>query len=251
MGLASLNRFDGSTPKQEWLRNFFEEPREFLNRHGLDDRQQRVFCRFLRDANLLENKTPTPFAKLIKNFGWDRESALALMLVNLVGNNVQIRWFVENIPLEKTILRAEVETKLLSAGLSKISAGKVIRSFGHFNGTAFGTILKFGKATYLRERLTALIRTKAKITDGRVILYALYKLAELRDERQFTLTLLLEMTESPARIFGLTSEELEQFLNGLSANFPEYLDATFTHDLEKISLMPDKTAADILRLFED
>lgn len=251
MTLASLNAFDGSTPKQDWLRRFFDEPREFLCRHGLADRQLRGFCRFLRDANLLDKQSSTRFADLIKNFGWDRDAALALMLVNLVVRNVQIRWFVENLPLEKKISRSEMEAKLISAGLSRISSGKVVRSFGRLSETAFGTVLKFGKVTRSQERLTALMRTKAKITDGRVILYSSYKLAERRGERQFTLPELLGLTESPAKIFGLTGEELEQFLNGLSANYSEFLDATFTHDLKKVSLMPNKTAEDILRLFED
>ena len=249
--MASLNAFDGSPPKQDWLRSFFYEPQEFLKHHDLDVRQFYGFCRFLRDANLLERKSATSFTFFIKNFGWDRESALALMLVNLVLSNVQIRWFIENFPLERTLTRAEVDTKFFSEGLSKDSAQKVVRSFRKLNDTAFGTILKFGKVTYIGNKMKTLTRTKPKVTDGRVILYALYKMAEICGERQFTMTVLLEMTESPAKIFGLTSDELEQFLNGLSANFPAFVDATFTHDLEKISLSPEKTAEDVLRLFEE
>ena len=249
--MSSLNAFDTCPPKQDWLRRFFDEPREFLTHPGLDIRQFGGFCRFLRGAYLLEKKSVTRFAYLIKNFGWDRESALALMLVNLVASNVQIRWFVENFPLEKILTRSEVEAKLLSTGLSKSSSRKVMRSFSQLSDTVFGTILNFGKATYIGNHLMTLTRTKTKVTDGRAILYSLYKMAERRDERQFMLSSLLEITESPAKIFGLTSEELEQFLNGLSANFPEFLDATFTHDLEKISLAPDKNSKDVLRLFED
>lgn len=248
--MASLNTFDGNTPKQDWLRRFFDEPQEFMRRHSLGDRQLYAFCRFLHDAGLMEKKTPTSFASLIKNFGWDRDSALALMFTNMVNLNAQIRWFVETLSLDKVWSRAEVETKLLSIGLSQFSAGKIIRSFGQLSMTAFGTVLQFGKVTYVGRRLATLTRTQAKVTDGRVVLYALYKLAELRDERQFNFSSLLNMTESPAKIFGLTGEEFEQFLNGLSANFPEYIDATFTHDLEKISLMSDKTAEDVLKLFE-
>lgn len=249
--MSSLNAFDECPPKQDWLRRFFDEPREFLKHHGLDIRQFCGFRRFLKDAHLLEKKTPTGFAYFIKNFGWDKETALALMLINLVVSNVQIRWFVENLPLEKFLTRSEIDAQLFSAGLSRASARKVVRSFKQLSETAFGTILKFGKVTYFGNQLTMLTRTKAKVTDGRVILYALYKLAEQRGEYQFALTALLEFSESPAKIFGLTSEELEQFLNGLSANFPEFIDATFTHDLEKISLAPEKTAEDVLRLFED
>lgn len=248
--MSSLNTFGGSPPRQDWLRRFFSEPHEILSGHYLSDNQRYFFCRFLRDANLLSKNGLTPFAALVKNFGWDRESALALMLINLVGNNVQIRWFVETLPFEKTVLRKEVEAKLFSLGVTKNSTQAILRSFGWLSRTAFGSVLKFVKAAYMGKRLVALTRTKAKVADGRVILYSLYKFSEMRGERQFTMSELLSNALSPAKIFGLSVEELEQFLNGLSANYPEYLDATFTHDLEKISLMPNKTVTDILKLFE-
>lgn len=248
--MSSLNTFGGSPPKQDWLRRFFDEPHEILNGHYLSNEQRYCFGRFLQGANLLSKNKPTPFAELVKKFGWDREAALGLMLTNLVFNNVQIRWFVENLPLEKNVPREEVESKLFSLGVTKNSAQAILRSFGRLSGTAFGLVLKFGKVAYAGKRLVTLTRTKVKVPDGRVILYALYKFSELSGERQFTLSELLEETLSPAKIFGLSIEELEQFLNGLSANYSEYLNATFTHDLEKISLAVDKSTDDILKLFE-
>ena len=248
--MASLNTFGGSPPKQTWLRRFFAELHEFLNGHYLSDEQRYRFGRFLQAAELLSKKKPTPFANLVKNFGWDREAALGLILTNLVFNNVQMRWFVENLPLEKTVSREEIELKLFSLGVTKNSAQAILRSFGRLSGTAFGLVLKFGKVAYDGKFLVSLTRTKVKVTDGRVILYALYKFSELRGERQFRLSELIESPLSPAKIFGLSVEELEQFLNGLSANYPEYLNATFTHDLEKISLAVDKSPDDILKLFE-
>lgn len=248
--MGSLNTFGGSPPKQDWLQNFFAEPRDFFFAHSLSRGQLYSFCRFLRDAELLVKKEPTTFAELIKNFGWDRESALGLMLIHLVGNNVQIRWFIENLPLEKMLLRVEVERKLLSAGVTRHSARAILRSFARLSRTAFGYVLKFGKVTYLGRRMATLTRAKTNMKDGRVILYSLYRFAEVSGAYQFSLRELLAATVGPAKIFGLSVEELQQFLNGLSANYPEFLDATFTHDLEKISLMPVKTAEDVLKLFE-
>lgn len=248
--MASLNTFGGSPPKQAWLRRFFSDPHEILSGHYLSDEQRYRFGRFLQAAELLSKKKPTPFANLVKKFGWDREVALGLILTNLVFNNVQIRWFVENLPLEKTVSREEIEIKLFSLGVTKNSAQAILRSFGRLSRTAFGLVLKFGKVAYDGKILMSLTRTKVKVTDGRVILYAFYKFSELRGERQFRLSELIESPLSPATIFGLSVEELEQFLNGLSANYPEYLNATFTHDLEKISLAVDKSPDDILKLFE-
>ena len=49
----------------------------------------------------------------------------------------------------------------------------------------------------------------------------------------------------------LNREEMERFLNGLTARYSEFINATFTHDLDKISLAEDKTAEDVLKLFEE
>jgi phosphoadenosine phosphosulfate reductase len=38
-------------------------------------------------------------------------------------------------------------------------------------------------------------------------------------------------------------------LLGLSAKYPEFISASFTHDLEKITLAKDKTSSDVLELF--
>ena len=249
--MASLNSFGDHAPKSDWLRKFFANPKLFLNEHDLSTWQFNYFKKFLRDADLLKKNYPTQFAEQLKAFGWDRESALALILINLIFSNVQIRWYIENLPLEKIFSRREVETLLLSAVVTKKSAGSIIRSFRRLSETAFGTVLKFGQVTLNGNRLTNLTRTKPKVTDGRVILFALYKLAERINIYQFSLTRLLDEPLSPAKIFGIRREELEQFLNGLSANFPEFIDSTFTHDLEKITFNPEHCSADILPLFED
>ena len=54
---------------------------------------------------------------------------------------------------------------------------------------------------------------------------------------------------SPTRIFGLDREEMEPILHGLSAKYPEFIIASFTHDLEKITLAEDKSSQDVLGLF--
>lgn len=55
---------------------------------------------------------------------------------------------------------------------------------------------------------------------------------------------------SPTKIFGIEYEEMQQLLNGLSTNYSDFINATFTHDLEKISLVAEKTSHDVLNLFD-
>ena len=51
-------------------------------------------------------------------------------------------------------------------------------------------------------------------------------------------------------IFGLGREDMIPILLGLSAKYPEFITASFTHDLEKITLAEDKSAEDVLNLFK-
>ena len=87
-----------------------------------------------------------------------------------------------------------------------------------------------------------------------VVLYSLYKFAEACGEYyQFTLSRLLDHTVdsdgiSPTEIFGIDRETMMKLLNGLTINYPDYITASFTLDLDSITLNAEKTSADVLAL---
>lgn len=252
----SLNTFADHAPKFEWLKDFFIAPDNFMKGNTLGKNQFDFFRRFLYDAELADRKTKTAteFIALIKKIGWDSATAWGLILVNLVYNNPQIRWYVENFPINEGISRTVVEEKLQAMEISPKDSKSIVKAFKRLCEIPLGTALKFGTTTSDGKNLATLKRTKAKIDDGRVILYALYKFAEAAGGwYQFNLTRLMSETDSagvsPTKIFGLEREEMEQLLNGLSTNYPEFLNATFTHDLEKISLVAEKNSRDVLALF--
>lgn len=56
---------------------------------------------------------------------------------------------------------------------------------------------------------------------------------------------------SPARIFGLDGDDMEPMLRGLSAKYEDYINVTFTHDLDKITLRDYHNSMDVLKLFEE
>ncbi len=58
------------------------------------------------------------------------------------------------------------------------------------------------------------------------------------------------MNPPPTRIFGLDREGMTPLLLGLSAKYPDFITASFTHDLEKITLAEDKSSQDVLDLFK-
>ena len=136
-------------------------------------------------------------------------------------------------------------------GLKERPAEAVATAYRRIVTTPLGTVLNFG---YVSDD-GSLCRTKCVVSDARVFLYGLFKFAEkCGDYKAFTLsTLLNDSIErdgiSPTRIFGVTREEAEPMLRGLSAKYPDFIDASFTHDLEKITLAEDKSSADVLELF--
>ena len=255
--MPSLNNLSDHAPKPEWLRDFFDNPEDFLQYNQLGSMQISHLRRFLYDAELVDRKTKnvTEFTTLVQKLGWNTATAWGLILVNLVYNMPQIRWYVENFPLNEGIARAAVEEKLQALEVSAKDSRSIVKAFKRLCEIPLGTELKFGTTASGGRNFSTLKRTKAKVDDSRVILYALYRFAEATDGwYQFTLSRLLNDTDSagvsPTKIFGINREEMQQFLNGLSTNYPDFIDATFTHDLEKISLAAEKTSQDILILFE-
>ena len=255
--MKSINNFGDHAPLTEWIKNFFSETDKFFVDNQLGSKQLVYFKRFLFDAELADkkDKTATDFTALIKKIGWNTATAWGLILVNLVYNNPQMRWYVGNLPVNEGILREVVEERLQAVEVSVKDSATIARAFKRLCEIPLGTELHFGTTTGDGHKLLTLKRTKARVDDGRVILYALYKFAEETDGwYQFNLSRLMTDSDSaglsPAKIFGIDRDEMQQFLNGLSTNYPDFISATFTHDLEKISLSSEKTSQDVLKLFD-
>ena len=53
---------------------------------------------------------------------------------------------------------------------------------------------------------------------------------------------------SPSKIFGIDANHLKSILNGLSINYPEYINVSFSLDLDNITLYSDKKSENILDL---
>lgn len=252
--MKSLNTFSSHAPKALWLSGFFSEKNNYWEDCGLGVKQIPFFKRFLRDAKLIEGNNVTDFAEKISSVGWDSEVGLGLLLSN-IAYNPQVEWYIKNLEIGRSYLRNEVKNMLLAIGQSDGNISAIIASFGRLCDLPLGTKLNFGMVNLKGNQIETLTRTKSTLTDHRVVLYSLYKFAEACDNyHQFTLTRLLNHTIdsagiSPTQIFGFDRDDMEQFLNGLWVKYPDFINATFTHDLDKITLREDKTSDDVLTLF--
>jgi phosphoadenosine phosphosulfate reductase len=249
--MKSLNSFADHAPKPAWLHSFFELKESFFTDHTLGPMMFDMFRRFLKDASLNEKNHFTPFAELISQMGWETDVAQGLILINLVYENPQIEWYVNNFDVGRNYPRLIVEDMLTAVDVKPKDAKSIAKSFKRLVETPLGTTLHWGYVTDEGD----LVRTKCTVSDPCVVLYGLFKFAEkCNDYKEFTLaTLLNDGIDrdgiSPTRIFGLDREDMTPILLGLSARYHEFITASFTHDLEKITLAADKSSQDVLDLF--
>lgn len=252
--MKTINCFDDHAPKTDWLIAFFDAKNEFFVENSLGPNMFTHFKRFLRDAGLVSDNKCSNFAILIDSIGWNTETGLALMLINLVNSNAQFEWYVNQMDIEYYYESKYLKEVLLANDVKEKAANSIIKSFKRIVETPFGTVLNFGYASD-----GDMVRLKWKITDNRVVLYALYKFFEkcnLDTNSEFHISFLFdEETErdgiSPVRMIGIyDEEEWKSILLGLAARYPSYIGATFTNDLKTISLK-GKTSADVLELFTE
>jgi phosphoadenosine phosphosulfate reductase len=250
--MKSLNSFADHAPKPEWLRSFFELKQAFFSEHTLGPMMFDMFRRFLRDASLNEKNHFTSFAELISQIGWETDIAQGLILINLVAENPQMKWYVNNLDIGRTYARQIVEEMLIAVDVKPKDAKSIAKSYKRLVETPLGANLHWGFVTDEGD----LVRTECSVSDPRVVLYGLFKFAEkCNNYKEFTLaTLLNESIDrdgiSPTRTFGLNRDDMTPLLLGLSAKYPEFITASFTHDLEKITLTENKSSQDVLDLFK-
>ena len=249
--VRSINSLGAHSPKTEWLEAFFQGKDDFFNENALAAPQLLKFKLFLHDAGLIDKVHLTEFGELICDIGWSTEIAWGLILTNLAAENPQLSWYIKKMEIGASYSRKNLIDMLQIEGLKERPSELVATAYRRIVSTPFGTVLNFG---YVSED-GSLCRTKCVLSDARVFLYGLFKFAEkCGDYKAFTLSTLLNDTIerdgiSPTQIFGVTREEAEPMLRGLSAKYPDFIDVSFTHDLEKITLAEDKSSADVLELF--
>jgi len=281
--MAGLDRYFSFGAREQWVSIYakYAGEVEFWKSDGdgqVPNKKKDAFLNFLKDALIVEyDKTiagdkyekckPTDLARTVFALGSDSSITWALILSNLVYTPA-FNWFVKNLDFDNTYTPDGLKLMLADVmendmkGLGKRNVVDALKMF--MCKTPLGLDGIFADVNYT-EKVSAsgnetitmnyLKRKAWSNPDPRVVLYSLYKFAEAcGDYYQFTLTRLLNHDIesdgiSPTEIFGLDREQMEKILNGLTINYPEYINATFTLDLDNINLMNDKTSTDVLTLF--
>lgn len=256
----SVDRYKNMGIRFTWVKEYFKKQDAFWNNNGLGSMMVTSLRTFLSDAGISLKNQITPFGSIVVNMGVESEVAWGLMLCNL-AYTPQFNWWVKNITFNELYSEERIKL-LLSAEISSENSKKnIISGFKNifYTNPILGTQIGMGICNCeVKGNNVFLIdvqRTPWQNPDPLVILYALYKFAEAcGGYYQFTLTRLMNHDIesdgiSPTEIFGLSREQMEKVLNGLSINHPEFISASFTLDLDNINLKSDKTSADVLKLF--
>ncbi|WP_245157067.1 phosphoadenosine phosphosulfate reductase domain-containing protein [Anaerovorax sp. IOR16] len=254
MKKGSIDEYGTHPPKLAWIKEFIKYRDTFESNHTLGSAMLPMFRKFLRDAGITnKNNTWNTLTNILFKSELETEYTWALMLANL-AYAPQVGWLVTNLDFYTTYSQNELKDILSNYITSKTGPGNIANSYKRISELPFKNV-GFGTVTGKDKNGFIFIRTPWKNPDPRVILYSLFKFAEAcGDYYQFTLSRLLNHDidsegVSPTEIFGLEKDQMEKILNGLSINYPDFINASFTLDLDNITLRGDKSSQDVLNLF--
>lgn len=255
MRKGSIDEYATHHPNKECLNAFIESKEMFsiTNNCGYNKPAFSMYNKFLRDAGLISSKSIEPLANILFEKGFDDEAVWGLIFANL-AYAPQIGWLVDHIQFNTVYTQVQIKTTLENYITTKTGPQNIARSYGNISKLPISSV-GFGNIASESKNGFEFIRTPWQNPDPKVILYSLYKFAEAcGDYYQFTLSRLLNHEidsdgVSPTQIFGLEREQMEQLLNGLAINYPDFINVSFTHDLDNITLRKEKTSKDVLSLF--
>ena len=259
--MGSVDRYGNMGIEYDWVRKYMQNTEDFWNSaHGLGTNMVKYLKSFLSDSGIAVRKKSdyvlTDFGQKVKQLGVEDVNAWGLMVSNLVYTS-EYNWWVKNTVVDQTYTPAEIMA-MLGDDMTVNSKKNIVSAYKNIfiSTEQVGTELGLGLCDYqLKKYLESITRGKWKNPNPRVILYSLFKFAEAcGDYYQFTLKRLLNHDIesdgiSPTQIFGLDRNTMEKLLTGLSVNYPEFINASFTLDLDNITLREGKTSQDVLELF--
>lgn len=258
---GSVDQYKNMGIRYQWVREYLEKKDAFWEDNQLGSMMLTALKTFLKHSDISERNKITSFGELVSQLECET-TAWALMLCNLVYTP-QFNWWAMNIEFDRIYSQEEL-SEMLDELLTNNSRKNAISGFKNIFSTnpVLSKKIGFGIA-HIEEKgknsfLVDAYRTTWSDPDAKVILYSLYKFAEAcGGYYQFTLETLMDDSierdgVSPTRIFGLDKATMVRILNGLTVNYPEFISASFTLDLDTITLRPtgsELTSKDVLKLF--
>ena len=258
--MGSIDRYGNMGVELDWVREYFKLKDEFwTSPHSLGTNKVKNLKSFLNDSEVTAKGTFTDFGAIVDYIGIDSADAWALMLCNLAYTS-EFNWWIKNVDFAVSYTPDSIYA-MLDDSMSTNSRSHIVSAYKNIliSIPQLGIEIGLGTCDYElkngKRMWNSVVRMPWKSPNPLVVLYALFKFAEAcGDYYQFTLSRLLNHDidsdgVSPTEIFGLDRDQMEKLLNGLSINYPDFINASFTLDLDNITLNSEKTSQDVLKLF--
>jgi len=236
--------------RQEWISLFFNNGLEILKNSGLGPKQKQALYHFLKDAELIRDKTNTTqfFDKMktLYSKGASSDSFWSFLWINISYNSPLFKWYNMLEPGEYT--KKDIFNRLSDDyGKKSIAVGGVCTSLiSTFAATPIGTDLKIGKVIK-QGNARKIIKQGGYRFHPLVILYSLYKYAEHSKSREIPIHEIKDSPLSPQKIFVLDTEQIRQSI--LSLFEPDFITVDFDKEEILFSLNKDKTVSDVMDLY--
>lgn len=258
--MGSIDRYGNMGIEYNWVVEYFKLKDEFWESpHELGKNMVKNLKAFLNDSEITTKGKFSSVGEVIDNLGIENPVAWALLACNLAYTS-EFNWWVKNIAPSYSYTPDEI-LSMLDDTMSQNSRTHIVSAYKNIfiSNTILGNEIGMGVCDYEirnnKRHWNSVVRTSWSTPDPLVVLYSLYKFAEVcGNYYQFTLSRLLDKDVesdgiSPAEIFCLERETMEKILNGLNINHPDFITAQFNLDLDTITLNAEKTSADVLALF--
>lgn len=261
--MGAIDRYSNMGIEFRWVEDYLANGDDFWASHSLGTNMIKNLKSFLSDAGFVTGKkqTITQFGEKAIEKGANSDVTWGIAVCNLAYTS-EFNWWMVNIPLHKTLSADEIKTLIRATedGATENTVSHVVSAFKNifYTNKYIGENIGLGCVDVTdkggKRILNSITRNPWSTPISEVILYALYKFAEAcGDYHQFTLTYLMDESierdgVSPTTIFGLDRDTMIRILNGLSINYPEFISASFSFDLDTITLRKDKKSTDVLEL---
>jgi 3'-phosphoadenosine 5'-phosphosulfate sulfotransferase (PAPS reductase)/FAD synthetase/ferredoxin len=204
-------------------------------------------------AALIESKTrhSRPLADLFKKYGSNYALGWDIIWISLVNNAVLMKWFITSTDIDKPYTSEDLSNSLSekypsisdSAKKCGISSMKDMLTKSPLSGYDAVTELE------MKGKQVKAVTRKAKDVNALTILYGLYLIAELADRSSFTVRELMSADTdsvyiSPIVAFGISPETFKKQCEGLKSKYPDFIETTFTHGNDELTIFPQKHNTD-------
>ncbi|MDH7578463.1 MAG: phosphoadenosine phosphosulfate reductase family protein, partial [Bacillota bacterium] len=215
--LKGLDRYKQFGMRKEWLDDYLRNPENWWRRNllrnqedsssegkQLGPKQFEAMQKWLRDAELVEERRLAPFGKRLQRVGAEHLLTWAAIWTNWAHNSVLVNWYVHHVGWGTTWSKKGL-ISLMPEDLSERTRDNAADALiGLLKETPLGERLGLGVMEMKGRQVLSVTKRGWVDPDPLALLYSLYKLAEKLGRYNFTIREFLEEpVEGPCLLFGI------------------------------------------------